>query len=330
MKAFCFRFALAISPELAETSGFSTPNAAAKTLSLALARIAWLPAVRIIPSRFPPIDLFERIAAAHDAPDHEAADALLAAGVAAMMSTASGALIAAATVARVDVVPTLRSLLTRHAAPAPEGTAEALRGDRIYVLVFGVVITVISIFVSDTVTALTIAYDILVGGLLVAILGGLVWRRGTSLGAALSMLVGSVVTVASMAVFGVLAIAGISAACDSAGDSVPWDSSVGACSGAASSEAERLPASSAELSPPFEALEAAAEANPGRVSDGYSATAAEMQADAGDLAVDREHPRGRRVPREARRATQPEAAHPDRRPRRSRRAAASVRPSLPV
>jgi SSS family solute:Na+ symporter len=134
---------------------------------------------------------------------------VLAAGVAAMMSTASGALIAAATVARVDVVPTLRSLLTRHAAPAPEGTAEALRGDRLYVLVFGVVITVISIFVSDTVTALTIAYDILVGGLLVAILGGLLWRRGTSLGAALSMLVGSVVTVASMAVFGVLANAPI-------------------------------------------------------------------------------------------------------------------------
>jgi solute:Na+ symporter, SSS family len=134
---------------------------------------------------------------------------VLAAGVAAMMSTASGALIAAATVARVDVVPTLKALLSRHAAPAPEGTAEALRGDRIYVLVFGVLITVISIFVSDTVTALTIAYDILVGGLLVAILGGLLWRRGTSLGAALSMLVGSVVTVASMAVFGVLANAPI-------------------------------------------------------------------------------------------------------------------------
>ena len=34
------------------------------------------------------------------------------------------------------------------------------------------------------VAALTIAYDILVGGLLVAILGGLVWKRGTGIAAA--------------------------------------------------------------------------------------------------------------------------------------------------
>ncbi|HST72024.1 MAG TPA: sodium:solute symporter [Kocuria rosea] len=139
---------------------------------------------------------------------------VLAAGVAAMMSTASGALIASATVARVDVVPTLRSLLGRSTAPAGGGaTAEdeaaELRADRLYMLVFGVVITAISVFVTDTVTALTIAYDILVGGLLVAILGGLVWRRGTGLGAALSMLVGSVVVLASMALFGVLANAPI-------------------------------------------------------------------------------------------------------------------------
>lgn len=139
---------------------------------------------------------------------------VLAAGVAAMMSTASGALIASATVARVDVVPTLKALSGRGTAPAGQdatGTDEAaeLRTDRLYMLVFGVVITAISIFVSDTVTALTIAYDILVGGLLVAILGGLVWRRGTGLGAALSMLVGSVVVLASMVFFGVLANAPI-------------------------------------------------------------------------------------------------------------------------
>ena len=52
---------------------------------------------------------------------------------------------------------------------------------------------------------MTIAYDILVGGLMVAILGGLLWRRGTGAGAAASMLVGSVVTLASMPIFGVLA-----------------------------------------------------------------------------------------------------------------------------
>ncbi|MFF0990410.1 sodium:solute symporter [Kocuria nitroreducens] len=139
---------------------------------------------------------------------------VLAAGVAAMMSTASGALIASATVARVDVVPTLKALFGRRPALAGQDATAAdeaaeLRTDRLYMLVFGVVITAISIFISDTVTALTIAYDILVGGLLVAILGGLVWKRGTGLGAALSMLVGSVVVLVSMLFFGVLANAPI-------------------------------------------------------------------------------------------------------------------------
>jgi SSS family solute:Na+ symporter len=40
----------------------------------------------------------------------------------------------------------------------------------------------------------------LVGGLLVAILGGLVWKRGTGVAAAASMAVGSVVTLGTMIV----------------------------------------------------------------------------------------------------------------------------------
>ena len=41
------------------------------------------------------------------------------------------------------------------------------------------------------VAALTVAYDILVGGLLVPILGGLLWRRGTGTGALAAMGVGT-------------------------------------------------------------------------------------------------------------------------------------------
>lgn len=129
---------------------------------------------------------------------------VLAAGVAAMMSTASGALIASATVARVDVVPLLKTLTT-----GADNSRPSVLGDRIYLLIFGIVVTVASILVSDVVTALTIAYDILVGGLLVAILGGLVWRRGNSLGAAWSMIAGSVGVVLGMFGFGVMANAPI-------------------------------------------------------------------------------------------------------------------------
>src|SRR3954464_8878113 len=51
---------------------------------------------------------------------------------------------------------------------------------------------------QDVVAALTIAYDIL----LVAILGGLVWRRGTNVGALVSMAAGTVATLATMVVVG--------------------------------------------------------------------------------------------------------------------------------
>ena len=136
---------------------------------------------------------------------------VLAAGVAAMMSTASGATIAAATVARVDVVPTLRGLLGASDADVARARSEdaSVLKDRVYVVVVGLLITVMSMLVSSTVVALTIAYDLLVGGLLVAILGGLLWPRATAAGAMWSMGVGVVATVAGMMVFGVLANAPI-------------------------------------------------------------------------------------------------------------------------
>ena len=52
------------------------------------------------------------------------------------------------------------------------------------------------------VAALTIAYDILVGGLLAAILGGMLWKRGTIVGALASIVTGTVLTLGTMAVVG--------------------------------------------------------------------------------------------------------------------------------
>lgn len=124
---------------------------------------------------------------------------VLAAAVAAMMSTASGALIAAATVARTDVVPFVASWFGRKVAVEHDRNPEEdVRENRWWVLGLGVAAIIIAILVKDVVAALTIAYDILVGGLLVAILGGLVWKRGTGLGAAVSMGVGTVVTLGTM------------------------------------------------------------------------------------------------------------------------------------
>ena len=121
---------------------------------------------------------------------------VLAAAVAAMMSTASGALIAAATVARKDVVPYVASWFGRDVDTSDSSNPEHdVRANRLYVVGLGILVVAISIIVNDVVFALTIAYDILVGGLLVAIIGGLVWKRGTGLGAAWSIAVGCGLTI---------------------------------------------------------------------------------------------------------------------------------------
>lgn len=132
---------------------------------------------------------------------------VLAAAVAAMMSTASGALIATATVARTDVKPLLLRLVGR--GDAASGDADSSRdadrdvhSDRLYVVVLGIAVIVVAALLNDVVAALTIAYDILVGGLLVAILGGFLWKRATGTGALWSMAAGTVVTLTTMAVVG--------------------------------------------------------------------------------------------------------------------------------
>ncbi len=130
---------------------------------------------------------------------------VLAAAVAAMMSTASGALIASATVARADVMPFLAGLFGRKASAAAGNPEHDMRSNRLYVIVIGIITMVIAMLLSDVVAALTIAYDILVGGLLVPILGGFVWKRATGAGAIAAMGVGTIATLVTMAFTDVLA-----------------------------------------------------------------------------------------------------------------------------
>lgn len=121
---------------------------------------------------------------------------VLAAALAAVMSTSSGALIAASTVARQDVVQQLRGGVDTG------DEHDHVTGNRLYLIGFGVAMIALACVLQDVVAALTVAYDILVGGLLVAIIGGLVWRRGNNRGALASIVIGTAVTLITLVVGG--------------------------------------------------------------------------------------------------------------------------------
>ncbi|MFD8500032.1 sodium:solute symporter [Amycolatopsis sp. NPDC059657] len=115
---------------------------------------------------------------------------VLAAALSAMMSTASGALIACSTVSTSDLMAKFR----RKSA----ATDDDVHKNRMTTLVLGILAIGIAMLVTSVVSALTIAYDILVGGLLVAIIGALFWKRGTRQGAVVSMIVGTVAVIVFM------------------------------------------------------------------------------------------------------------------------------------
>jgi SSS family solute:Na+ symporter len=128
---------------------------------------------------------------------------VLAAALAAVMSTASGSLIATATVFGQDIWQGLRRRGISEADGPGGSEDEHVRGHRLLIIAFGLVSIVIACLLQDVVAALTVAYDILVGGLLVPIIGGLVWRRATIVGAVAAMAVGAVATLVTMVVFGI-------------------------------------------------------------------------------------------------------------------------------
>lgn len=123
---------------------------------------------------------------------------VMAAALAAIMSTSSGALIATATVVKEDIA---RRLFKKDASAQSQETRDhdEVRSSRGYILVFGVIVVAIACVLKDVVAALTVAYDILVGGLAVAIIGGIIWKRANITGALASIIAGTVLTLGYMA-----------------------------------------------------------------------------------------------------------------------------------
>ncbi len=117
---------------------------------------------------------------------------LLAAALAAIMSTASACLLAASTVLLEDVYLRLRGT---H-------STGSVTQSRTVTLALGILMTILACVLHDVIAAITVAYDLLVGGLLVAIIGAMIWRRGTTQGALASIGLGSALVVAALAIYG--------------------------------------------------------------------------------------------------------------------------------
>lgn len=128
---------------------------------------------------------------------------VLAAALAAVMSTSSGALIACATVANNDIWSRLRGVV--KAEGASDEPHDEVKGNRLFILIMGIAVVCIAIALNDVVQALTVAYNLLVAGLLVPILGGLLWKRGTAPGALAAVAAGGLSVIGLMWGYGILA-----------------------------------------------------------------------------------------------------------------------------
>jgi SSS family solute:Na+ symporter len=120
---------------------------------------------------------------------------VLAAALAAVMSTASAGLLASSTILANDV----------YAGFVARGEHNKVLVSRVTTLLVGVGVLVTAVAVNDVVGALTVAYDLLTGALFVPIVGALFWRRATAAGALASMAAGSVVVVGFMVLDGLFA-----------------------------------------------------------------------------------------------------------------------------
>ncbi|PPA74349.1 sodium:solute symporter [Achromobacter spanius] len=113
---------------------------------------------------------------------------VIAAALAAMMSTASAAMLATSTVLAEDLLPALRG----------GRSFTDVRVHRLITLLAALSALGVALVVDDVMSALTCAYNLLVGGMLVPLLGAIYWRRATTAGAMAGMLLGCAAAIAFM------------------------------------------------------------------------------------------------------------------------------------
>ena len=96
-----------------------------------------------------------------------------------VVEAASAGLLAASTTITEDLLPKLRG-----------GKPSSLGISRLFTLLTGLVVLGIALMVNDVISALTLAYNLLVGGMLIPLIGAIFWKRATTAGAIASMSLG--------------------------------------------------------------------------------------------------------------------------------------------
>jgi SSS family solute:Na+ symporter len=117
---------------------------------------------------------------------------VITAAMAAMMSTASAGLLAASSTLTEDLLPIVRG-----------GKPSGLTMNRVCTLLTGIIVLLVALVVDDVLSALTLAYNLLVGGMLIPLMGAIFWKRATPAGAMTSMILGCVFALAFMAKDGI-------------------------------------------------------------------------------------------------------------------------------
>ncbi len=112
---------------------------------------------------------------------------VITAAMAAMMSTASAGLLAASSTLTEDLLPKFRG-----------GKTSDLAINRLCILVTGVFVLIVALVVDDVLSALILAGNLLVGGMLIPLIGAIFWKRATSAGATTSMILGCATALAFM------------------------------------------------------------------------------------------------------------------------------------
>ena len=111
---------------------------------------------------------------------------VITAAMAAMMSTASAGLLAASSTLSEDLLPKVRR------------KASGLGVTRVCTFGTGILVLLVALLVSDVLSALTLAYNLLVGGMLIPLIGAIFWKRATPAGAMSSMVLGCLTALAFM------------------------------------------------------------------------------------------------------------------------------------